>query len=142
MTSPTIIHGEPQLKDILRRFPRRRGARALHEAIGALEVEPTRSAWEQEWRAFAQRFNLPPYEMNVIVEGHRVDVLFPGRLIVEQDGWGSHGSYRAFVADREQDAEILARTGLPTIRITYSQFKREAARCAERILGALNRGGG
>ncbi len=131
-----------QLDDVLVRYTRHRGARALRRAVGQLEREPTRSTWEQEWRAFADRFQLPPHDTNVLVAGHRVDVLFPGRLIVEQDGWGTHGTYHAFIADRERDADILARTGLPTMRITYVQFQREAARIAERILRIVAPPGG
>ena len=44
------------------------------------------------------------------------------RLIVELDGWDTHGTKRAFADDRVRDSEILAQTGIPAVRITYAAF--------------------
>jgi very-short-patch-repair endonuclease len=78
--------------------------------------------------------------MNVHVSGYRVDVLFTSeQLIVELDGWATHQTHAAFIADRHQDAEILARTGIPTVRITYERFHRQAAQEAVRLQAILAR---
>jgi hypothetical protein len=130
--------------EILERFPRHPGARHLRPLVAAGQSEPTRSAFEDEWPAFAADHDLPPYDMNVIVCGYRVDVRFRNPpLIVELDGWAFHRTKRAFSDDRERDATILAQTGMPTVRLTYDAFHAGPAAQAERlkrILAALARG--
>ena len=52
------------------------------------------------------------------VAGYRVDAYFPDhRLIVELDGWARIAPGSAFVNDSRQDFEILAETGIPTVRL-------------------------
>ena len=54
------------------------------------------------------------------VHGYRVDAYFPDHhLIVELDGWATHRTRQAFERDRRQDADILAATGIPTVRLSY-----------------------
>lgn len=114
------------------------GARHLIRLAGASKGEAKRSPFEVDWVPFAARHGLPAYEMNVHVAGRRVDVLFtPDRLILELDGWGTHGTRQAFEDDREQDAVILAATGIPTIRITRDGLRkcpREQVRRVNAIL--------
>jgi hypothetical protein len=124
------------LKRIAERFPRHAGP--LTAALEELQPEPTRSTWEQDWPPYAELYDLPPYEMNVHVLTHRVDILFNG-LIVMLDGWKLHGSRHAFEHDREEMAEIMAATGLPVLRITYRQFHRHPKVQAERIRAILAR---
>jgi hypothetical protein len=113
---------------------RRKGAGRITAIIAGSHGEPTRSTLEDDWVRFAARHALPAHEINVHVCGHRVDVLFgPTRLIVELDGWASHQTKQAFEADRRQDAEILARTGIPTLRISHDDFHASPARHANMI---------
>ncbi|HUY59518.1 MAG TPA: hypothetical protein VMV16_07390 [Solirubrobacteraceae bacterium] len=129
-----------QLLDVADRNPTHAGAIRLRELAGASTGEAKRSGWEGDWPRFAKRHKLPPYEMNVHVAGERVDVLFtPKRLVVELDGWDTHGTRLAYEVDRGRDAEILARTGIPTMRITYSGFHRQPAVQAARITAILDR---
>lgn len=129
-----------QLLDVAGRNPRHPGAMRLHELAAGSKGEPKRSGWEGDWPRFAKRYRLPTYEMNVRVAGERVDVLFtPERLIVELDGWDTHGTRLAYESDRVRDAEILAATGIPTMRITYRAFHRQAALQAARITAILDR---
>lgn len=122
------------LQRLADRFPGRPGARRIRAIVGSSHDEPTRSRFEDDWIQFAARHPLPAHEMNVHVCGHRVDVLFtPDRLIVELDGWETHGTKQAFEADRARDAEILARAGIPTIRITYDDLHQRPAEQARRI---------
>lgn len=124
---------------LLWRFPRHPGARLIRPLIGGAGEEPSRSYFEDDWPPFAERFGLTGWEMNCHVCRHRVDVLFgPDLLIVELDGWLTHGTRPSFETDRDQDADILARTGIPTLRITYSQFHNAPAKQARRILGVLD----
>jgi hypothetical protein len=129
-----------QLLDIAGRNPTHPGATRLRELAGASTGEAKRSGWEGDWPRFAKRHKLPPYEMNVHVAGERVDVLFtPERLVVELDGWDTHGTRLAYENDRSRDAEILARTGIPTMRITHRGFHRQPAVQVARITAILDR---
>jgi very-short-patch-repair endonuclease len=66
-------------------------------------------------------------------------VLFTlARLVVELDGWDTHGTRYAY-EDEASDAEILARTSVPTMRITYRALHREPAAQAARITAILDR---
>ncbi|HET9094341.1 MAG TPA: type IV toxin-antitoxin system AbiEi family antitoxin domain-containing protein [Solirubrobacteraceae bacterium] len=122
------------LLDVAARNPLHPGARVLRALALASAGEAKRSSLELDWQDFAERHGLPPYEMNVMMADRRVDVLFtPDRLIVELDGWATHGSRRAFEDDRERDAAILAATGIPTIRITYAGLQRRPREQARRI---------
>lgn len=128
------------LHDVLERFPCHRGAGRLREILTGAPTEPFRSDWEIEWPPFAARHRLPEYAMNHVISGIRVDVFFPAeRLIVELDGWGTHGTRAAFEADRERRNEILAETGIPTVAITYRQFHDRAGQQAVRLHKTLAR---
>jgi hypothetical protein len=127
-----------QLIDVAERNGRHAGASIILGLAGAAQKEPMRSALEDEWPGFAAAHGLPAYEMNVLVAGHRVDVLFtPARLVVELDGWGTHGTAHAYERDRKQDAEILDQTGIPTVRITHRAFTRDPQAQAARLLRVL-----
>lgn len=129
-----------QLLDVADRNPSHPGAPRLRALAGGSRGEAKRSPFEVDWVQFASRFELPPYDMNVHVAGERIDVLFtPDRLIVELDGWDTHGTRRAFEEDRDQDSEILAITGIPTMRITYDGLHRWPKKQANRINAILSR---
>ena len=131
------------LRRLTERLPARPGASRIRAVIDAAHAEPTRSSFEDDWVRFARRHRLPAHEMNVHVCGHRVDVLFlPNRLIVELDGWDTHRTKQAFAHDRKRDAEILARTGIPTVRITYDAFQRGGAEHARMIRRIMSSPGG
>jgi very-short-patch-repair endonuclease len=122
------------LVDVVERFPRHAGARRVRAMFGVTVKEPDRSRFEDDWRPFARAYGLRGWDTNKHICGYRVDVLFePDLLIVELDGWGTHGTKPAFESDREQDATILAQLGIPTYRVTRHQFKADPARHAERI---------
>ncbi len=132
--------GNEDLIDVAVRNPRHPGAALLLHLAGASAGEAKRSMLEVDWPRFARRYGLPEHEINVHVVGIRVDVLFtPERLIVELDGWGTHGTKHAFERDRGQDSKILAATGIPTIRITRDAFSHDQAGQARRILSILER---
>jgi very-short-patch-repair endonuclease len=122
------------LHALIRRQPRHPGAPYLRAALELVQHEPARSPWEIEWPPFAQKYELPQYATNTHVCGHRTDVYFePEGVIVELDGWETHQTRKAFEDDREIPAEILAKTGIVTVRITRRQFRRRPAEQAERL---------
>jgi very-short-patch-repair endonuclease len=124
---------------LLLRFPRHPGARLLRPIVLGTTGEPTRSYFEDDWPSYADLWQLTGWDMNQHICGYRVDVIFlPNLLIVELDGWRIHGTPPSFERDREQDADILARTGIPTLRITHSQFRSRPATQAKRINAILD----
>ncbi len=77
------------------------------------------------------KYKLPTPQVNVHVGTYRVDAYYPAhQLIVELDGWLSHQTRQAFVRDRRQDAQILAETGIRTIRLPYEDTTWHARRTA------------
>jgi hypothetical protein len=128
------------LIDVAMRNPKHPGAAGLLKLAGASKGEAKRSPFEVEWPPFAKKYGLPEYVMNEHVAGQRIDVLFiPDRLIVELDGWGTHGTKDAFESDRDQDSGILAATGIPTMRITYGGFHLRPREQVRRINAILAR---
>jgi hypothetical protein len=116
------------LEDILSRYPGAPILRALVEQ----PTGPTRSEFEDRFRAFALAYGLPTPTLNARVAGYEVDALFPEhKVIVELDGYEYHQGRRSFERDRERDAALLA-AGYVTVRITWerltTQPEREAAR--------------
>jgi very-short-patch-repair endonuclease len=120
------------------RFPTHAGARLLRP-FADLDDGPTRSGFEDDFRAFCRRFGLPRPRVNVRVAGHEVDALFAAqRLIVETDGWSFHRDRRTFESDRDRDADTLA-AGFRTLRITWDRMHDAPNREAERLRQILQR---
>jgi very-short-patch-repair endonuclease len=83
----------------------------------------TRSDLEMLFLRIVRTARLPTPVTNVQIEidGGRpeVDALWPDqRVVVELDGWGTHGNRRGFERDRRRDAE-LSRLGYRTLRFTW-----------------------
>jgi very-short-patch-repair endonuclease len=128
------------LEDIVARNPRHPGCRPLRSVLEISQREPTRSELEDAFLELLRKHHLPTPQVNVEVAGYVVDAYFPEyRLIVELDGWLTHQTKQAFTRDRRQDAEILGRTGIGTIRLTYQQTKRAGTRTARDLAAILAR---
>jgi very-short-patch-repair endonuclease len=122
------------LTDMVARNPRYAGAPLLRPLIETAQQEPTRSVLEDAFLKLVRRFDLPVPQINVHVAGYRVDALYAEhRLVVELDGWATHKTREAFAQDRRQDADILAATGMPTVRLPYEDTTRRPAETAERV---------
>jgi very-short-patch-repair endonuclease len=126
------------LGELLERHPTYPGAKRLLR----LAVEtgaPARSQFERGFKAFARRFKLPPYELNVLLNGREVDVLFRAeRLIVELDGYEFHKGREAFERDRNLDVDSLLR-GFITVRITWERMTWNPVSEAQRLHTILRR---
>ncbi len=119
------------LEDLLRRFPRHPGARHVRAMLGIAQKEPGRSGPEDHWPTFAATYGFTNWETNVHVGPYRVDVLFlPDLLVVEIDG-PTHELTAD--SDKEQDADILTRFGIPTLRIPVEDYETKPAKQAARI---------
>ena len=94
------------------------------------ETGPTRSVFEDAFLAFVDRHGLPRPEVNQLVAGYEVDMVWRRqRLIAELDGRAYHED--TFEEDRDRDATLTA-AGLRVVRVTWRrlvhQEEREAAR--------------
>ena len=135
------------LEDLARVLPSHTLTRAVNEArIRNLvsndneETGPTRSKLEDEFLRFIDRYKLPHPEVNQIVAGYEVDMLWRDqRLIVELDSRTFHR--HTFEQDRERDAHLLSE-GFITVRITSRRLKHSPEREADRLRTLLNGEGG
>lgn len=125
------------LADVVKRHPHHPGRRKLEAVVGISGERPTRSALEDGFPGFCERYGLPIPQMNAIVCGHEVDALFvEEKLIVELDGWAFHSSRVSFEVDRKKDADTLA-AGFGTLRITSARYEQEPDTEAARLHAIL-----
>ena len=133
-----LSHGlEPgDLEDVLRRFPRHPGARALRPLAGTRRGA-TRSGLEDKFADFCERYGLPEPRLNEPINGREADAFFPNeRLIVEVDGYEVHSGRVSFEDDRDRDAANLA-LDLPTVRVTEERIDNSPDREAKRLLAII-----
>jgi very-short-patch-repair endonuclease len=131
-----------QLRDIVNRNPRHPGTTNLTELLGDSQRQPTRSELENAFRRLIKRHNLPTPLINTQVGGEEVDAYFPDHeLIVELDGGPAHADdWRpAFEGDRARVVDVMAKTGIPTIRFTWDQTTRRHKQTAARLKTILER---
>jgi hypothetical protein len=121
--------------ELLRRYPRKRGARLLREVRASkAPVGVTRNEFEQSFVAFLDGYRLPRPAMNAALSlrgrFYEIDALWrPQRLAAELDGRETHGTDDAFESDRERDRTLLAE-GWRTTRITWRQLQDKQAMLA------------
>jgi very-short-patch-repair endonuclease len=111
---------------MLERYEGRRGTAALRTLL--LNARRShRSPTEAEFLDFVRAHGLPEPDTNVIVEDYECDAVWrDARLIVELDGYASHGTRRAFKRDRARDRRLTAR-GWRTMRVTSPDLTAELA---------------
>jgi predicted transcriptional regulator of viral defense system len=122
----------------LRRASRARaGARIVASVLG---VEPamTRNEMEECFLAICEAAGLPRPRVNeplVLSDGTHVvpDFMWPElNLIVETDGWETHGTRQAFRSDRRRDRR-LALEGWRVVRFTWHEIEHEPERVAAEL---------
>jgi very-short-patch-repair endonuclease len=102
-------------------------------------AEPTRSELERALLPALEKGRLPGPLVNHRVLGREVDFFWPGHdLIVETDGWRTHGHRRAFERDRARDAALQAH-GYTVVRFTWRQVMEETMLVTVRIAQLLAR---
>jgi predicted transcriptional regulator of viral defense system len=114
------------LTDLLARYPRRHGSRTVRECLRRLHDLPdgfTREKLEARFLAFLDRYGFPRPRLNawLTIGSHRyqVDCLWPAqKVIVELDGYATHGTRHAFEGDRDRDRRLLA-AGYRGPRVTW-----------------------
>ncbi|MFL5894495.1 MAG: type IV toxin-antitoxin system AbiEi family antitoxin domain-containing protein [Thermoleophilaceae bacterium] len=101
----------------------------------------TRKELELRFTQFIRRHDLPRPDLNALVEAaaHRyeVDCLWRDqRVVVELDGYGSHGTRPSFESDRARDRRLQA-AGWRVIRITWLQLEHDAQAIARDLRALL-----
>jgi very-short-patch-repair endonuclease len=115
---------------------------ALRDALDdwVLDGKPVDSVLEPAMRNLLQSHRLPPAEFHPVIGGYEVDFrIIDSNLILECDGWASHGrDRRQFERDRTRDAELVA-IGYVVLRFTYWAIVKRPAKEAERIRRIVER---
>jgi very-short-patch-repair endonuclease len=120
------------LRDLIERYPRRRGVRKVRFALERLEEEPPgrkRSKLEERFAPFLRKHRLPLPRFNDWIllgaKSYQVDCHWPGTgQIVELDGWEGHGTRTAFREDRARDRALRV-AGYSVTRLTWNQLDVE-----------------
>jgi very-short-patch-repair endonuclease len=93
----------------------------------------TRSELEERFLALCWKHCLPQPEVNVPLLDYVVDFLWrEAKLVVEVDGHATHGTRRAFQADRDRDG-CLAVAGYRVLRFTWWDVTRRPPVVADRV---------
>jgi very-short-patch-repair endonuclease len=130
---------ESHLHDVIARNPRRPGVAVL-KAILADGPQYTAAESERRMLSLARMADLPRPETNARVLRYRADFRWRDqKLIVEIDGFATHGHRRAFENDRRRNAALVA-AGYRVMQITWRQLTDEPIAVAARIAAALARG--
>jgi very-short-patch-repair endonuclease len=125
------LHDRLSLRDLLERYPGRRGCRKVRACLEHRAETPgrIRSPLEERFLPFIRRHRLPLPQLNAWIEvsgrSYQVDCLWPvERQIVELDGYKGHGTRSAFRNDRARDRTLRV-AGYEITRITWSQLEDE-----------------
>ena len=117
-----------ELQEVLAHANGRRGAGVLRDLLAELGDEPglTDNDLEDRYLELCRAAGLPPPEVNrwiAIDDGPplKADFVWTAKcLIVETDGWGSHGTRHRFESDRRRDQRARL-AGWETVRFTRRQ---------------------
>jgi very-short-patch-repair endonuclease len=114
----------------------RPGVPALRDALDdwVLDGKPVDSVLEPAMRHLLEAHRLPPAEFHPVIGDYEVDFrIIDSNLVLECDGWSTHGrERRQFERDRTRDAELAA-LGFVVLRFTYRAIVTRPAKEAERI---------
>lgn len=133
------------LEDLRRKLPSDQFAASLRQAeflrlpIGKqLKPDHTRSELESRFLALCKH-HLPKPEVNVRVGPFLVDFLWRARrLVVEVDGFDTHGTRYAFEADRARDARLKL-MGYDVVRFTWRRSSAALQPSPQRCAGCWAR---
>jgi very-short-patch-repair endonuclease len=129
-----------RLGRVLERGRGRKGIGKLRRI--AQEVDPqaleTRSVTEINFLVLCREANLATPSVNVLVEGHLVDFLWPAqRVVVEADSWRHHGNRPSFEHDHQTDVDLIA-AGYDVHHTTYKMLERNPGPFLDNVRRALH----
>jgi very-short-patch-repair endonuclease len=140
------LYDQLSLRDLVERYPGRRGVGKVRAALERLERTPfgrRRSPLEERFVPFLRRHRLPQPRFNdwIVLGAKRfqVDCHWPGTgQIVELDSWEGHGTRSSFRSDRARD-RALRGAGYSVTRLTWAQLDDEPEQIAAdlRVLFSL-----
>lgn len=114
----------------------RRGSARLRRILQISEGY-TREGAERELRALLLKAQVPLPVFNHVLLGRERDAVWlEHRIVLEVDGFASHGGRRAFHADRRRDQEVAAHGYLP-LRASWPQLTGEPEALVARLAAAL-----
>ena len=126
---------EDDLDEIVSAHFGRAGVGALRAVLDDHRAGSTasRNEFEERFLALSRNHRLPQPVVNVPLLDYVVDFLWPqARLVVELDGRATHGTHRAFQADRDRDGRLSV-AGYRVLRFTWFDVTRRPAVVADRI---------
>ena len=127
------------LNAALDRLPKNHPGAAIVRAMLREGSTYDRSKAERILRRLCRESELPQPVVNIHLHGFLVDFLWPeAELIVEVDGYGTHGTRRAFENDRRRD-QVHVAAGYVVIRVTWEQLLQQPLAVLARIAQALAR---
>lgn len=133
-----------QIASLISRSPGHRGLKPLRGALERTFADADRTRFDFELqlrRLLADRPDLAQPLANVPIGPYEVDFLWPAqRVIVEADGFGSHGraERERFEDDRRRTADLQA-LGFTALRFTWRQLTEDPAWIVGHLHQALNR---
>lgn len=118
----------------------RNGIVALRSAVETWEASsiPADSVLEARMATVLADSGLPTAIFHARIAGFEVDFLLAGTtVVIECDGWASHGLDRdQFEFDRQRDGHILA-AGFVTVHVTWRELMRQPQVVVRRIRAVL-----
>jgi very-short-patch-repair endonuclease len=135
LSSPTSLDA------LVARYPGRRGTHAIKRVLenhhNNGRTVPT-SLLERRLLALLDAHHLPRPQINRLSAAGELDATWPERrVIVECDGFATHGTRRAFADDRAKDRELVV-AGWRVIRLTWRQLTHDADAIARQLFALLN----
>jgi very-short-patch-repair endonuclease len=121
------------------RAPGRHGVGALDDAILQLALgdRAPDSVLETRMATLLASVGVDGWRFHHRIAGHEVDFALPEvGVVIEVDGWATHGTRTQFENDRRRDADIAA-GGWIVLRFTWLQVTRKPAWVASRILTTI-----
>ena len=117
-----LTHEVP-VSELLLRYPQRPGTGKLRAVLAQPLVNPTRSELENRFQEFLHDAGFRRPEINALVNVRgtwlELDCIWRRqKLVVELDGYETHGTRAAFARDRRRD-RLLEAAGFTVIRVTW-----------------------
>lgn len=127
------------VRRVLDRADGRHGAALLEAVLQdiAHAKPPTRNDFEREFLLLCEQAGVPRPRVNAPLGQIEPDFLWPEeRLIVETDGYETHGSRHAFERDRERDRRLVVE-GWRVVRFTWRQVTRRPDEAVDTLRALL-----
>ncbi|HEY1359090.1 MAG TPA: DUF559 domain-containing protein [Thermoleophilaceae bacterium] len=133
---------EGELREAAHRHPRRQGGRLLLRVLGRHQAGSTATAndFEELFLTICDAHGIPRPVVNRPLGAITPDFRWPEhRVIVETDGWATHGKQRlVFESDHERDT-LLAVDGWRVLRFTWRQLTERPEWVADQVSRALRK---